>query len=133
MDPDTGKAAYKSPTMAWKPQNAVGRRNLSALQGTGPAPKEREARQPQRQPLCIQYSLCCFVGSMRRSHSGTANLIINSLISSAGSQDSTGVPQSVGSTTKLHPSVVVSQRLYICIHARVHHDSVRKSVECFLA
>jgi hypothetical protein len=125
MDSDTGKAAYKSPTMAWKPQKA--------LQCTGPAPQEREAQQPQRQPLCIQYSLCCFVGSMRRSHSGTANLIINSLVSSsAGSKDSTGgVPQSVGNTNQLHPSVVVSQRLYICIHARVHHDSVRKSVECY--
>jgi hypothetical protein len=29
MDPDTGKAAYKSPTMAWKPQNAIGRRSLT--------------------------------------------------------------------------------------------------------
>jgi hypothetical protein len=47
-------------------------------EGTGPAPKEREARQPQREPLSFQYSLGCFVGSKRRSHSGTANLIINS-------------------------------------------------------
>jgi hypothetical protein len=89
MDPATGKAAYESPTKAWKPQKAVGRQSAKrALQGTAVHWScSQGTGGPTATATAIVYSdlLCCFAGSKRRSHSGTANLIINSLVSSAAS------------------------------------------------